>query len=88
MGKILMNKLTENKTFTVKNGGKYMMPSTNKITFNGKTTLIAVWRVNGAEVLRIESTVPGDWRIRRDGTKAHYFEPKEKSPFVWEVRYE
>lgn len=88
MKTVKLTKLTENKTFTVKNGGNYMMPSTNRITINGNTTLIAVWKVNGVSVLKIESTVPGSWRVCRDGKKAHRFVPDKPSAFVWEVVYE
>ncbi len=88
MEAIKLDQLTENRTFTVKNGGNYMMPSLNRMTINGRKLLIAVWRVNNLEVLRIESTVPGDWRILRDGRKAHRFIPDVPSPFVWEVVYE
>ncbi|MBQ8630763.1 MAG: hypothetical protein IJ479_03475 [Alphaproteobacteria bacterium] len=88
MEAIKLDRLTENKTFTVKNSGHYMMPSLNRMTINAKKILIAVWRINNVEVLRIESTVPGSWRILRDGRKAHRFIPDEPSPFVWEVVYE
>ena len=71
METIYLNELKENKTFRISNNGNYVMPSTNRITIQGKTTVIAVWSVNGQKVLRIESTVPGSWRVVREKRKAH-----------------
>jgi|GEM_PF-2351200 hypothetical protein len=88
METIYLNELKENKTFRISNNGNYVMPSTNRITIQGKTTVIAVWSVNGQKVLRIESTVPGSWRVVREKRKAHRFIPENPSEFVWEVLYE
>ena len=46
METIYLNELKENKTFRISNNGNYVMPSTNRITIQGKTTVIAgSWRV-------------------------------------------
>ena len=79
METIYLNELKENKTFRISNNGNYVMPSTNRITIQGKTTVIAVWSVNGQKVLRIESTVPGSWRVVREKRKAHRFIPENPS---------
>lgn len=87
METVKLTALTENKTFTIHNGGNYMMPAMHRCTINGKSILTAVWTVNGKDVLAIESHVPGSWRVDRSGKKAHRFVPDQESPFTWEVEY-
>ena len=70
METIYLNELKENKTFRISNNGNYVMPSTNRITIQGKTTVIAVWSVNGQKVLRIDRKLAG--RSRKTKSSPFY----------------
>ncbi len=89
--KFELNELKENKVIPLKCvKGQRVSHSNHSMTFNGKYCSKSVWSIKNAPVLEITSTVPGVWRILAEDHQAlgYYFQPKEPSPFRWEVRYE
>ena len=89
--KFELNELKENKVLPLKCvKGQRVSHSNYSMTFNGKYSNKSVWSINKVPVLEIVSSVPGAWRILAEDHQilGYYFQPKEPSPFRWEIRYE
>ncbi len=72
---IVLEALTESKTFTVDARGKRFGFSKSTFTTNNKKSTTAQWKLDGEVVLEISTSIPGMWRILRDGRKGYIFEP-------------
>lgn len=85
MEKVILNQLTESKTFTVDAKGKRFGFSKVSDFVNGKKLIIAQWKLNGEIVLEISSELLGTWRILKDGRKGYIFVPEQASENQWIV---
>ena len=83
-----MSDLNTDRTFTVNTIGKRFGFSKSHSFVNGQEVSEAKWSLNGQPELIIQSTVPGSWRILRDGRCGYFFEPKTPSHHSWVVLLE
>ncbi len=79
MERIFLERLTESKTFKVKTTGKRFGFSKSSSTINGRKTVVAQWKLDGQVVLEICTTIPGRWRILKDGRRGYIYEPDTAS---------
>lgn len=88
--KIELNALEENKVISLN------VPSDRRVghrassmSINGRYVSKSVWSVDKKPILEITNTVCGRWRIIVKGNKVdgYYFDPKEKSPYTWKVKF-
>lgn len=79
MEKIVLENLTESKTFTVDARGKRFGFSKSSATINGNKNNVAQWKLDGEVVLEISTNISGMWRILKDGRKGYIYEPSVPS---------
>lgn len=79
MEKVILEMLTESKTFTVDARGKRYGFSKSSSIENGKKYSLAQWKLDGEVVLEIGTALPGMWRVLRDGRKGYVFVPETPS---------
>lgn len=83
MQTIILNNLTENKTFKIKaNNAKVSFSKQNlKTSKNGnKRALLAVWKINNQKVLEIISYIKGNWEVEKKRCQ-YTFAPQEPSNY-------
>ena len=80
-----MSDLNTDRVFTVNAVGKRFGFSKSTYFVNGKETCEARWSLNDQPELIIKSTVPGSWRVLRDGRCGYFFNSQKPSPHSWIV---
>lgn len=88
--KIELNALKENKVISLNvSGGRRVRHSVSSMSTSGHYASKSVWSVDKKPILEITNTIYGRWRIIVKGSKVdgYYFEPKEKSPYRWKVKF-
>ena len=89
--KIELNALKENKVISLNvPSDRRVAHRVSSMSINGCYVSKSVWSVDKKPILEITSTVCGRWFIIIKGNKVdgYYFEPKEKSPYRWKVKFE
>ena len=81
MKTIIIDNLTQNKTFKIKanNASVSLSQQNRKIPKNGnKRALSAVWKINNQKVLEIISNIKGSWKVA-ENQRQYTFAPQEPS---------
>ena len=89
MDRVIIEGLTESKTFKIKINGRRFGFSKSSSTINGKKVVIAQWKLDGEVVLEIRTNIPGTWRILQDGRKGYAYiseNPSDKQCIVLLVK--